>query len=242
MTRRTPFVVQPSRKTTPMRLRWLSLLLAASPIIGLHAEVPQQPEGTRRMVQRLAQLPAAADPFGNPFYARKTVEALRQRLATATSPDEGIPLMPRLAEALLNDGRSQDALAQFEAYEQMLQHYGMSLKPEFEARLLFMKALCHQRIGEQANCLLNHNADSCLFPIQDGGVHQDQSGSRAAMRLLLALLERYPDRLDARWLLNLAAMTLGEYPAGVPERWRIAPERFASDYTLPRHRDIATTL
>src|SRR5690606_28951475 len=102
--------------------------------------------------------------------------------------------------------------------------------------------LCHLRMGEQANCLLNHNADSCLFPIQGGGVHQDQSGSRAAMRLLLALLERHPDRLDARWLLNLAAMTLGEYPAGVPERWRIAPERFASDYPLPRHRDIATTL
>ena len=233
------FRLGPRRPPPP---RWRAQLLLWSLPALLFAEASAQPESTRRMVERLAQLPAAADPFGNPFYAAKTIDALRQRLAAATSPEEGIPLMPRLAEALLNAGRSREALAEFESYERMLQAYGLSLKPEFEARLLFMKALCHLRIGEQDNCLRNHNGDSCLFPIRGGGVHQDPSGSRAAVGLLTQLLERHPGRLDARWLLNLAAMTLGEYPERVPAAWLIPPEKFASDHPLARHPDIAVPL
>jgi hypothetical protein len=64
-------------------------------------------------------------------------------------------------------------------------------------------------------------------------------GSLAAAAILEALLERRPEDLQARWLLNVAYMTLGEYPGGVPERWLLAPELFASDHAPGRFTDVA---
>ncbi len=205
------------------------------------APLKPQPESTRKMVQRLAALEGKAKPFANRFHTAGAIVALRERIARV-SPDEALPLKPRLAEALLNDGQSGAALREFEDYERAVTAGGLALKPEFEARLLMMKALCHLRIGEQENCLTNHNGDSCVFPIHGGGVHLRPEGSRAAAALLAQVLERYPERLDAVWLLNIAAMTLGEYPDGVDARWRLDPKLFASEHELARFPDVAGAL
>ncbi|MDX1388817.1 MAG: CRTAC1 family protein, partial [Acidobacteriota bacterium] len=66
-----------------------------------------------------------------------------------------------------------------------------------------------------------------------------ERGSRRAVEAFLNELSLRPDALDARWLLNLALMTLGEYPDAVPERWLIPPEVFASDHDIGRFRDVA---
>jgi hypothetical protein len=97
------------------------------------------------------------------------------------------------------------------------------------------------RLGEQENCLNNHNADSCLLPIQGGGVHKQTRGSRNAIQVLQDLLDTQPSPYAA-WLLNIAYMTLGEYPDQVPAQWRIPPEVFKSDYDLPRFPDVAGQL
>src|ERR1051325_768311 len=49
---------------------------------------------------------------------------------------------------------------------------------------------------------------------------------------------RAPDDLSARWLLNIAYMTLGEYPDKVPPKWLIPPKTFASDYDIKRFHDV----
>ena len=41
------------------------------------------------------------------------------------------------------------------------------------------------------------------------------------------------------WLLNLAYMTLGEYPAGVPKEYLLSPSLFASAEDIGRFRDVA---
>ena len=66
-----------------------------------------------------------------------------------------------------------------------------------------------------------------------------RTGSRAAIRHFTEYLERFPDDLGVRWLLNLAHMTLGEHPAGVDPRYRIALDRFlASEFDIGRFRDV----
>ncbi len=77
------------------------------------------------------------------------------------------------------------------------------------------------------------------MPTPGNGVHQLKRGSIEAVKVLTGLLSRYPDLLDARWLLNIAYMTLGEYPVGVPEQWRIPDERFRSDYDIKKFTDVA---
>lgn len=66
-----------------------------------------------------------------------------------------------------------------------------------------------------------------------------QASGTQRMAELTALLTDRPNDLTARWLLNIAYLTLGEYPDKVPEGWRIDPKAFESDYPLPRFRDIA---
>ncbi|MFM8358130.1 MAG: FG-GAP repeat domain-containing protein, partial [Verrucomicrobiota bacterium] len=53
------------------------------------------------------------------------------------------------------------------------------------------------------------------------------------------LLARFPGDLRARWMLNLAHMTLGRWPEGVPPAWRIGPEVFAPEAPFPRFPEVA---
>jgi hypothetical protein len=98
------------------------------------------------------------------------------------------------------------------------------------------------RLGEQENCLGNHNAESCLFPLTPAAFHQLPRGSRGAITLLTEQLEEFPQDLSARWLLNLAYMTLGEYPNQVPIPWLIPPKTFQSDCDFPHFPDVAGAL
>ena len=52
-------------------------------------------------------------------------------------------------------------------------------------------------------------------------------------------LEQKPDDLEVKWLLNLAYVTLGKYPAGVPASDLIPPSVFASKESIGRFVDVA---
>ncbi len=197
-----------------------------------------QPASTQRMVERLAALDRDADPLAIPFFADKAVKFFEARISATTSPAELLSLQLPYAGALLNNGQSEQALAETEKYERMLRDSGQAPKPGEAPLLLLNKAICSLRMGEQENCLANHNGDSCLFPIQGGGIHQLTRGSRKAVAFLEELLEMRPSPYAA-WLYNIAYMTLGEYPDGVPPQWRIPPEVFASEYDIKRFPDVA---
>ena len=85
---------------------------------------------------------------------------------------------------------------------------------------------------------MQHNAESCILPIRGAGVHTDQEGSRTAIgyfeQCLAASPPDHPVSLKAVWLLNVAYMTLGEYPQSVPARYRIPQEVFGSGEDFPR--------
>jgi hypothetical protein len=65
------------------------------------------------------------------------------------------------------------------------------------------------------------------------------SGSKQAITFLTRALAHDKDNLEIRWLLNVAYMTIGQYPTGVPPDVLIAPERFASEASQARFRDVA---
>ena len=74
------------------------------------------------------------------------------------------------------------------------------------------------RRGEVDNCLHHHNREMCLFPLSEAARHRMGDGARKAFDHFSIYLERHPDELEFRWLLNVTAMTLGSYPDGVPKR------------------------
>ena len=102
--------------------------------------------------------------------------------------------------------------------------------------------LAYLRKGEQDNCLEDHSPDSCLFPIEGGGVHRNQQGSRMAMAELAERLKVEPGDLTARWLYNIAAMTVGDYPNKVPKAWRVPRSALGSAQSFTRFRDVAANV
>ena len=200
-----------------------------------------QPESTKTMVERLAKVPDASDPLVNPYLVKKGAELLRLQLEKVSDPKERLDLTMRYARTLLNDGQTAAALRQLDVYDRMLNL--PSLVPTLEQAQKFFetKAVALLRLGEQENCLVNHNAESCLLPIRGGGVHVKPEGSRGAIAVLNEWLEIAPSP-HAIWLLNVAHMTLGEYPHKVPPQWLIPPKAFESEYDIGRFPDIAGAL
>jgi hypothetical protein len=202
-----------------------------------------QPESTKQMIALIQKIYREADPLKNPFRSSDQLPRLRAQMERAAgNPPEVRRLKLLYAMHLLNAGRTQDSLAAHEEVERYARANNLPVDDALQNMLLTGEAMCHLRAGETANCLVNHNADSCLFPIQGGGVHQLPEGSRAAVTVLTELLTKFPGDMRARWLLNIAYMTLGEYPDKVPPRWRVDPKAFASEYELPRFHDIAGDL
>ena len=105
--------------------------------------------------------------------------------------------------------------------------------------LLHLRAIAYLRLGETENCLANHGQHSCVFPLRADGVHTLPRGAEGAVRDLTTLLAGDPKDDLARWLLNVAYMQLGKYPAGVPRAYLLPPKLFASEEEQPEWTDMA---
>jgi hypothetical protein len=221
---------------------WPARLLAE---VAGHSGDPTRAEGpaesTRRMAALLRRIALDSDPMRNPFRNSDRVEFLRAAQAQTTSSQDLFKLKLQLADELLQAGRPEEALKEHEEIERLMQENNIPME-DFLPQLLIAKALCHLRVGELENCCANHNADSCLFPIHGNGVHKLQRGSRAAVALLTEMLRDFPSDMRARWLLNIAYMTLGEYPARVPQQWLMDPKLFASDHDIKHFPDVAASV
>ena len=108
--------------------------------------------------------------------------------------------------------------------------------------LLVDVALCQLRLGEQANCLLNHSSESCILPIQPSAIHRDQRGSRSrrsqhslrCSRKCLAILKR------AGCLISPTSPSA--IAEKVPQNLLIPVSAFASDYDIKRFPNVAGAL
>lgn len=146
----------------------------------------------------------------------------------------------RRAEQALNTGKVDDAISIAQAAVQRMD--AENYQGEQRMRLLEQLGISYFRMGELQNCLTNHNAESCILPFSDNAVHRMQDGSRQAIGVYTRILEEKPDNYHARYLLNLAYITLGEYPGSVPEKWLIDTKKLSKGDDLPRFRNIAGEL
>lgn len=228
------------------RLLWVCLCLVGGIASGTVADEVRS-EGTLRMAQRLAALRDGGDPMANPFLNRKRAELFGKQLsdllsAPRRSVSRALSLYFNYGYELLHAGETRAAIKQFTRLNDLIRERQVALSSAQAERIKRLMILAHLRLGEQENCLDLHTTDSCLVPIQQAGFHRKPEGSRAAVRLLEQFLSRHPADLRSAWLLNIGYMTLGSHPAGVPPRYRIAPEVFDSEYELPRFRDVASEL
>ncbi|MDA8018260.1 MAG: CRTAC1 family protein [Thermoanaerobaculia bacterium] len=191
---------------------------------------------TQRMVDRLAGLAADETLLRNPFESEARAIDL-ERKPRPSARGARLDADVRLAREWLNAGQSERAIQRLTGVIKNLGSADQS--GSLERRILSLLAVAYLRLGEQQNCIEHHHAASCLVPIREEGRHTLRDGSERAFELYLQLLRDDPSDLSARWLLNLAAMTLGDYPDGVPPEFLVAPEKFESESPQPGFRDVA---
>ena len=105
--------------------------------------------------------------------------------------------------------------------------------------VIYFQGATALRQGENDNCIMCRGESSCILPISKSAVHTKPEGSRLAIHHFTEYLTRFPDDLEAKWLLNLAHMTLGEHPSGVDPRYLISLERFThSEFDIGKFRDV----
>jgi hypothetical protein len=104
-------------------------------------------------------------------------------------------------------------------------------------------AIANLRLAERQNCVNNHSAESCIIPIVNSGVHKIKTGSRRAIEVYQAILARNANDYEAQWLLNMAYMTIGEYPAKVPAQFLIPNlDKDMSGVAIKPFTDVAPNL
>ena len=105
--------------------------------------------------------------------------------------------------------------------------------------IIYFQGVNALRFGETDNCVMCRGESSCILPISPAAVHTNPAGSRLAIRHFTEYLERFPDDLEVRWLLNVAHMTLGEHPRKVDPRFLISLDHFLkSEFDIGKFRDI----
>ncbi len=185
-------------------------------------------------------------PDENPYTGSHRARELRARLDAPApqSPQALYDLLLSTGQAELRLGNVQRAIDAYRAAERVQ----ASLKPSIQdrARLQHTLGVAWLQLGERQNCCQDHNAESCIFPIQGAGIHIHRRGSREAAacfeRVVGLLGTDDPGGLAALWLLNVAHMTLGTWPRGVPKAMRLEAEALTSSIDFPRLLNIAPDL
>lgn len=204
--------------------------------------------GHRRMLEELARI-AASSPDVHPWLETRTARKLRERLASLPAD---APVVQRwrvehkLGAAELQLGNELEALQHLEAAYGLLPQVEGRVKPDELEQSLMDLGVAYMRFGETRNCCLRNNAESCIMPLRGGGLHSDPEGSTKAAEVFLEVISRRDATLvralTAKWLLNLAHMTLGNWPDGVPEHLRLPRSVAWSDIDFPRFENVLPKL
>jgi tetratricopeptide (TPR) repeat protein len=148
--------------------------------------------------------------------------------------------------------QSHYALAQLEAYQgnmdEAVTHWEAAYKialaeiPTGIPQLTEVLGVAYLHKSEMKNSIYSHPGDWCLFPPRLAKPYRLTDDSDKAVQYFLkylAIKPERPDQLQVKWLLNLAYMTIGKYPSGVPEEYRISPSAFESKQDIGRFVDVA---
>ena len=156
--------------------------------------------------------------------------------------DERFKAMVDYSVALLKEGRTDSSIGKFNYLLDLLSKESSKEAEDFSYTLKKVLAIAYMRKAEQENCIANHNDESCIIPISKKAIHVREEGSRKTIKTLLELLEDRPDDYETQYILNIAYMTLGEYPNKVPKKYLLPQDYFTSKASLSRFRDIAGPL
>jgi len=154
------------------------------------------------------------------------------------SPFDAIQTHYGLAQIEAYQGNMEAAIGQWE------QAYKLAVTdvPGGVPQLTQALGVAYLHKSELENGVYREPGDRCTFPPRANVCYRQTSDSQKAVEYLTKYLELKPERPDVaqvKWLLNLAYVTQGKYPDGVPQKYLIPPSVFASKENLGTFVDVA---
>ncbi len=221
-------------------MRWLCVIL----VLGVGACSKQAAQGPRagheRMVALLAERAAADD--GNPYFGLRALQHDREDLQRG---GDAATWRLRLdtAVAELQQGQERAAIDLLAAARDGLMAGRLAGDAAAAVAVDFHLGIAWLRLGETENCCAMPTQQSCILPITGTGRHTRTEGSQHAVECFAELLHNTAAddywHYAALWLLNIAQMTLGTWPDGVPAAYRLPAAAFLPEVPFPRFVDIA---
>jgi tetratricopeptide (TPR) repeat protein len=184
---------------------------------------------------------------------RKICQSRKQSLAAEKTAIENF-LSPRNQERLaarppIDRLSAHFSLGEIDSYEgdmdsaieQYQEAYKIATSDLSSATLHMTEALgiAYLHKSEMENDVYRNPGERCLLPMRPGNAYAKTADSEKAIEYFLKYLEKKPDELEVKWLLNLAYMTVGAYPQKVPPEYLISPSVFESPENVGRFIDVA---
>jgi tetratricopeptide (TPR) repeat protein len=132
-------------------------------------------------------------------------------------PLDIIQMRYALANLYAYQGEMDKAIEEWQAAYQVAASQLAGAMPELEEVL----GIAYLHKSELDNDVYRQPGERCIFPPRLNQSYAKPAASEKAIEYLQKYLQRNPDALDAKWMINLAYMTLGKYPAGVPQQYLI---------------------
>jgi hypothetical protein len=168
------------------------------------------------------------------------IEVVDRQLADPKRTKEGEISLLYLKAAIWNcQGKPEEAYRVLEQVRSIVEGDDQLARSAM-GTVIYQQGVTALRRAENDNCILCRGESSCIFPIAPTAIHTNPAGSRLAIRHFTEYLDQFPHDLETRWLLNLAHMTLGEYPDKVDPRFRLNLDRFLhSEFDLGAFREVS---
>ncbi|HTU34541.1 MAG TPA: FG-GAP-like repeat-containing protein [Candidatus Acidoferrum sp.] len=171
------------------------------------------------------------------------IEALQKQVSDATqmaqkTPFDAIQTHYGLAQLEAYRGDMEAAVKEWEAAYKL----ALASVPAGVPQLTEVLGVAYLHKSEMENGAYSKPGDRCLFPPLKSSCYARTDDSERAIEYFTKYLQLKPERPDTvqvKWLLNLAYMTLGKYPAGVPSQYLISPSVFASKESIGRFEDVS---
>jgi hypothetical protein len=141
-----------------------------------------------------------------------------------------------LAQLYAYSGEMEKSIAEWKAAYQLAVGEDPRHLPNLEESL----GASYLHMAEMENGVYRDSRDLDIFPpLNTHASYERKDESKYAIEYFQKYLDQRPDDLEVRWLLNLAYMTLGEYPSGVPAAYLIPEKDFRSKESIGRFVDVA---
>lgn len=171
-----------------------------------------------------------------PAYYINNVEGVKYYKERLKRSPNDTHLVFDLALQYLYSGETAKAIELFESL------YNNEASGISRSLLLNYMAISYFRLGEQQNCIANHNDQSCIIPFTDKAFHINKDPATHAIELYTQILQQNPGNYNARWMINLAYMALDRYPDDVPRPYLVDLNLYCYDNDLQPFVNIAGPL